>query len=570
MTIKEYFAFHIGSEDKFPLEHRFFNLIAFFGGVICILGTVVNLSLGADNILTIATCSGLLICWGGYFLSRFKNKFILARLLLTNYLCFLLGFLFFINNGSQGPILYLYIVYLLLLLIVWKGKSRNFLIGAFVVNILLLLFVEIKYPHFTHSYENETSRLLDVYVSYLIYTIIFGVVMLFTLRAYVREKQKAVQSDQLKTAFLANMSHEIRTPMNAILGFTQLLENDLVPEKKEAYLRVIKDNGHSLLRLIEDIIDVSKIEAGELKIRNGETNLDKIFDGLISAFRQILKEFPEKEIELIKESGTEGLVVISDGARLKQILTNLLHNAIKYTDSGTIILGFKQEDEYLKFYVRDSGEGIKSEYLEEIFDRFRKIETDRTKKIQPGTGIGLSISKNLAELLGGKMSVSSEYGTGSEFSFTIPCIPVRVEKPVRLKAGEQTEARYIDLTGKTILVAEDENANFFFLKKVLDRTNANVIRARNGQEAVDIFNANPQLDFILMDILMPVLNGYQATEIIKKINPNIPIIAQTALAMEGDSNKVLLAGCDDYISKPIRMKALMDIMSKYLLAKNIS
>jgi signal transduction histidine kinase/CheY-like chemotaxis protein len=570
MNIKNHISFHIGSDDKFPLEHRFFNLIAFYGGIICILGTGVNLLIDSKVFVIIATALALLVCWGAFYLSRFRNSFMLGKTIMTVFLAFLLGYIFFVNNGSRGPLLYLYMVYYLLLLIVWTGRSRNVLIALFTFNILIFLIVELKFPQSTQPYIDEQTRLLDVYLSYMMYVLILGAIMMFTIRGYVMERQKAVQSDHLKSAFLANMSHEIRTPMNAILGFTQLLENDLVPEKKEAYLKVIKDNGQSLLRLIEDIIDVSKIEAGELDIHSGETQLDRIFDELNSTFGQILKEYPEKKIDIIKESETDGLVVITDGTRLKQVLTNLMHNAIKFTDCGKIILGFRQEDEFLKFYVRDSGEGIKPEYLEEIFDRFRKIETDRLKKIQPGTGIGLSISKNLTELLGGKMSVSSEYGKGSEFYFTIPHIPVRIEKPVIAKAKEQVYNDSIDLSGKTILVAEDENANFFLLKKVLDRTNANVIRARNGQEAVDLFDANPEVDFILMDILMPVLNGYQATGIIKEKNPDIPIIAQTALAMEGDSNKVLNSGCDDYISKPIRMKALIEIIAKYLVAERIA
>jgi len=397
-----------------------------------------------------------------------------------------------------------------------------------------------------------------------------GAIMLYTLNAYVRERQKAEQSDQLKTAFLANMSHEIRTPMNAILGFAQLLENDLSSEKKESYLKVIKDNGHSLLRLIEDIIDVSKIEAGELKIHKVETCLDKVLAELVSNFNQVLCEYPEKNIELVQECGIEGLVVKTDSTRLKQILTNLVHNAIKYTESGKIYIGCIQEEENLKFYVRDSGEGIKPEHLDEIFDRFRKIETDRSKKIQPGTGIGLPISKNLAELLGGKMSVTSVYGKGSEFYFTIPFELIRIDKPVKIEKKTFGETDNIDLSGKIILIAEDENANYFFLSKVMERTNATVLRARNGQEAVDLFSANPEIEFVLMDILMPVMNGYQATAIIKAKNPDIPVIAQTALAMEGDAERVLSSGCDDYISKPIRMNVLFDILHKYLISAKVS
>lgn len=569
MTIKEHITFHIGSDDNFTLQHRFFNLIAFFGGLICIMGTIVNLSIGSNLILTILTGTGLIACWGAFYLSRFKNNFVLGRVILTSILFLLLGYIFFMNNGSRGPILYLYQVFFLLLLIVWSGRSRRILIGLFSLNILAFLLLELNFPQSTFPYPDEVTRLLDVYLSYFLYIILLGAIMGFTLGGYVKEKQKAEQSDQLKSAFLANMSHEIRTPMNAILGFTQLLSNDLSKEKKDSYIKIIQDNGKSLLHLIEDIIDISKIEAGELKIHEDEINVDALISDIVYAFKQILKDLPEKKVEIRTEIGIPGLVIVTDRTRLKQILYNLMHNALKYTETGEIVIGYQVENDILEFFVRDSGQGIKPEFLEEIFERFRKIETERSKKIQPGTGIGLSISKHLAELLGGEMSVDSVYGKGSMFSMKLPYRPIRFEAPVKSKIEKKVD--YSDEhTGKTILIAEDENANFFFLKKVLEPTGARVLHAWNGKEAVDLFTSHPEIDFVLMDILMPEMNGYQATKIIKGMNPNMPVIAQTALAMEGDAQKVIDAGCDGYISKPIRMKTLLEMISRHLSVETVA
>ncbi len=564
MSIKNNIISFAGGDDSIPLENRFFNLLTFFGGWMSLSGVVINLFLSADLILNICAFSAMIFCWGAFYLSRFKGKFEIGKWLLTMFLFVLLSFIFTVNNGSSGPLLYLYMNFFLLLILVWNGKTRNLLIGLFILNIIGFFWIEYSFPDFIKPYVNNETRLIDVYFSYFLYLILLGVIMMFTRNGYISEKEKAQKSDQLKTAFLANMSHEIRTPMNAILGFTQLLESDISSEKKASYLKIINDSGHSLLRLIEDIIDVSQIEAGELELYEEETNLNLLLSKLVLTFNQVLSKYPEKSIKIIQLNGEEGLVIQTDGTRLKQILTNLIHNAIKYTETGDITIGYTVKEEVLKFFVKDSGQGIKPEHISEIFDRFRKIETDQSKKIQPGTGIGLSISKHLTELLGGEMDVKSEFGLGSEFFFTIRYIPIRIDKQKRVKPKESTAFKSADFTGRTILIAEDENANFFFLKKVLDRTGADVIRARNGQEAVDLFSVHPEIDIVLMDIMMPEMNGYQATAIIKEKNPDIPVIAQTALAMEGDAKKVTDAGCNDYLSKPIRMNDLLEKLSVYL------
>ena len=248
---------------------------------------------------------------------------------------------------------------------------------------------------------------------------------MFAKDSYIAEKRRAERADALKSAFLANMSHDIRTPMNAILGFTRLLRREEVPkEKKEMYLEIINNNGQSLMRLIDDIIDISKIEAGQLSLVEGSCNVHALFTELKDTFTQTLKGIPGKQVKMLTELPEDPLVIRADETRLRQILDNLLSNAVKYTDQGQIKLACHLEDNRLHFCVADTGSGIAQEYLDEVFDRFIKIETENSKKVQPGTGIGLSIVKNLVKLMDGETDVRSEAGKGSEFIFKIPYRPI--------------------------------------------------------------------------------------------------------------------------------------------------
>ncbi len=562
--IRSLIVFHTGDEKNFSLEHRFFNVISYVGGVIGVLTILINVILRESLLLTLTTAMVAAICWLVFYLSRFRKKFKLGKWILTFFIFAFFNYIFFINNGSRGPVLYLYMAFFLLILIVWQGGSRWFFIGLFYVNVITLLIIEMKFPGSTKPYPDETTRLLDVYLSYFMYIALLGIILMFVLNNYIREKIRAERSDNLKSAFLANMSHEIRTPMNAILGFTQLLNKDISKEKRETYIRIINENSQGLLRLIEDIIDVSKIEAGELEIKEKVCNLDDVMHRLESNFNRILEGQPEKNIEIRVETAGDGLFVKTDCFRLQQVLTNLMHNAVKYTSTGKIITGYSPGNKEIRFFVKDTGIGIREEYMDVIFDRFRKIETEPSARMQPGTGIGLAISKNLVNLLGGEIGVHSTYGEGSEFFFTIPYKPAAAHMVRNEDILPVNGVSDLDLSGRKILIAEDERTNFFFLKKALEYTGVNIIRARNGKEAVDLVRENTEIDLVLMDILMPEMDGYEATGLIKKLRPRLPVIAQTALAMEGDKEKVLEAGCDAYVSKPVRIRELLQIIRKYL------
>ncbi len=377
-----------------------------------------------------------------------------------------------------------------------------------------------------------------------------------------KAKEKAEESDKLKSAFLANMSHEIRTPMNAILGFATLIRNRVLSsDKRREYIDLINTNCRQLLHIITDIIDISKIEAGQISIFNKNFLLNKaLIDLQLIFINQI--EVLKKPIELTLNTGLRDneSAVFSDKVRLDQILTNLLSNAIKFTDKGKIEFGYtldRRRD--LIFYVRDTGIGMTEDEQKIIFDRFRQASTSFSK-MYGGTGLGLSISKGLTEKLGGKIWVESKIDEGSSFYLRIPYKPgIHIERPPQINYNED-----YCWEGKIILVAEDEDANYNLLETILGPTKAKVLRAKTGEEAVIICTENKKIDLVLMDMKMPDMNGFVATGKIKNKNRKLPIIAQTAYAMSTDEETCLKAGCDDYISKPIRIDDLLRKIERYL------
>lgn len=560
--IRELSALLSGPAERFGFEHRFMNMITLLAGFVAALTLLLNLFLDEMPATLFWIISGLgILFWTEYYFSRFRNKLGLAKWMTTIILFPVFSYIFIINNGSMGPLLYLYVVFFLLILFVWDGYPRILFIILFLLNIGILFYIENHHGEIIKPYEAERTRLLDVYLSYLIYIFLGGTILMSAKSNYIKERKKAEQSDKLKSAFLANMSHEIRTPMNAILGFSQLLEGDVSRTDKSAYVKTIRENSNSLLRLIEDIIDISKIEAGQLDINLYPLHLNSMMDDLRITFNQILSKDPGDKVQLICDHPAQDLFIRTDGNRLRQILTNLLHNALKFTQRGEIRFGYHIEPPYVRFHVSDTGPGIKREYLNEVFDRFRKLEPEENQAIHRGAGIGLSISKNLAELLGGNLWVESQWGKGSTFYFTIRYETAEAVTPLTSK---RLEVMRNHKERKRILIVEDEVTNYQFLESMLKDKNCQILRAINGKEAVEIFQENPPIDLIIMDIRMPVMDGIEATKRIKSLNARVPVIAQTAMAMEGDREKSLEAGCDDYISKPIIISEFLELVGKHL------
>jgi len=381
-------------------------------------------------------------------------------------------------------------------------------------------------------------------------------------------KQKAEESDKLKSAFLANMSHEIRTPMNAIIGFAELLgDKDLNDELREELLTHINQNSAFLLQLIDDIIDLAKIEANELTIKAKRVDIDQVMDELFSSTSDLLT--PEKEELIIftleHPTNSKSISTYTDPVRLKQILQNLVDNAFKYTESGKITLRYyMQKEDTIRFEVEDTGVGIPSEKHESIFERFNKLEVDTTK-IFRGTGLGLAICKNLVERLGGHIGVNSVPGKGSSFYFTLPHLLTQSTDKAPKKAKQQIVEN--ETAGK-ILVVEDELSSYKYLQMLLKREGYQVLRAETGIEAIVAMQMHPDIKLILMDIKLPDMDGLTATREIKRLYPKVPIIAQTAFAMSNDESSSREAGCDDYLKKPIRRDVLLKIMNKWLPDEN--
>ncbi len=375
-------------------------------------------------------------------------------------------------------------------------------------------------------------------------------------------KEKAEESERLKSAFLANMSHEIRTPMNAILGFAQLLmQEELSSNEMQKYIDIITNSGNHLLNIINDIIDISKIDAKQLNIYPTKFDLNTLLDELNIFFQSALRTNKKSNIKLNIFKDNKPFYINTDKTRLNQILINLIGNAIKFTEKGTVSLSYKIENNEIIFSVKDTGIGMKQEELNFVFDRFRQGD-ESNKRRYGGTGLGLSISKEFVHLLGGNISVESEKGKGSTFYFTIPYNNKIENRPTQiLKEPAPSNTTF---NNKTILIVEDDLYSEQVLVELLKTKGANIITAHDGLEALQACKNNPEIDIVLMDIQLPKLDGLEASKRIKKFRPALAIIAQTANAMPEDKEKSLAAGCNDYIAKPIDTQKLINILQKYL------
>lgn len=382
-----------------------------------------------------------------------------------------------------------------------------------------------------------------------------------TLENLERAKNRAEEADKVKSKFLANISHEVRTPMNAITGFSQMLgREDLPTNKRINYINIIKDSCTSLTNLIDDIIDYASIESGEIAVEMKEFNPHPILEYLFDHYTNQLIKREKNNIKLAyaNENVDPDLTINADPARFKQIMAVLIDNAIKFTENGIVEFGFVYPDnEHIEFFVKDTGIGIDKEFRELIFERFRQIDESSTKEYS-GAGIGLSVAKHLVELHKGEIWFESTKGNGTTFYFKLPHMNENEE------SFEAVQFDTYNWENKLILVAEDKKINYEIIKETLLITNAELMWAKNGKEAIDIVNQTENIDLILMDIQMPVMDGYETTRRIKEMNKDITIIAQTAYALPKDSVKCFDAGCDDYIAKPISLNEFLKKLDKYL------
>lgn len=381
----------------------------------------------------------------------------------------------------------------------------------------------------------------------------------------IEAKERAEESDLLKSAFLANMSHEIRTPMNGILGFAELLKKpELTGDEMQKYICIIEKSGHRMLNIINDIVDISKIESGLMKTDIRLVNVNEQINDVYTFFKP---EVEKKGMQLFLKNNlpSKDFKTKTDSEKLGAILINLVKNAIKYTNSGTIEIGVSLKAEnstkVIEFYVKDTGIGIALNRQDAIFDRFVQADI-RDKMAKQGAGLGLSISQAYVEMLKGKIWVESTENIGSTFYFTIPYEPIRDEKNIFQKDPLANDSA--DFTKKLkVLVAEDDHVSEMLISIILKNFSKEIIAAKDGNEAIEICRQNPDIDLVLMDIRMPEMGGYEATKRIREFNNDVIIIAQTAYGLTGDRERAIAAGCNDYISKPVDKNQLLALAEKY-------
>ncbi len=377
----------------------------------------------------------------------------------------------------------------------------------------------------------------------------------------IKAKEKAEESERLKSAFLSNISHEIRTPMNGILGFAQLLkEPNLTGDDQQEYIGFIEKSGARLLNIISDIVHIAKIESGQMEVSLSKANINTQMEEIFTFFKF---EADAKEMKLLVKNTlpSEEAIIKTDHEKLHAILTKLVSNAIKFTQTGSVEFGYEKKGKYLEFFVKDTGEGICQEKKEVIFERFRQGNESHAKNYQ-GAGLGLSISKAYVEMLGGAIWVKSESGKGSVFYFTIP-YNVNPEAEIVIKDVSSEIAAKAQNKDLRLLIVEDDKLAEMFLSIVVKIVSKEILKARTGVEAVEICRNNPDIDLVLMDINLPGMDGYEAVRQIRQFNTDVVIIAQTAYALIDDREKAIEAGCNDYISKPIDKNLLKTLIRKH-------
>lgn len=381
----------------------------------------------------------------------------------------------------------------------------------------------------------------------------------------IKAKSEAEASNRLKSSFLANISHEIRTPLNSVVGFSNLLlANDLTKEVKEEYIEHINYNSEKLIQIIGDIIDLSRLESSQIEITYEETSLNTIVNVIIEEARKIIRRNEKSIILNVKNQFEDNEdLIFTDRIWLKRVLSHLMDNAVKFNLDGSVELLYFHENENIVFKIRDTGIGINKENLGRIFEEFRQ-EVDGHHRPFEGLGIGLTLAKEVIERMGGKISVKSEKGIGSEFSFSIPYRPAGSLKIKHRTSIDNQSLEAVNWSSKKCLLVDDNKDVLIYLNRILLDTGVTILTARSGFEAIEIIKTTPDIDVVLLDMQMPEMNGIEATREIRTIRKNLPIIAQTAFIFEDDKEIILEAGCDACLIKPIRKDHLITVMSSFV------
>ena len=502
-------------------------------------------------------------------------------------LFFLSGTFLNLSNGViSGALHFIFVSTILTLLYGWRLGALSVVLTLIARTIIAVLFAKgiLIYEYDLNDFAISTPILLSTILGALFTgsVIVFAINKFYhwlikTLESvtdkvieleYINKelevaKGKAVENDRLKTVFLANMSHEVRTPMNAIIGFANLLGKPGVNDsKRNRFSVLVQERSYDLLRLIEDILDISKIEIGQFKIAESETNLNEILSEIYEYYKlkkgkeEIVKDI---EIKLNVNESIDGKIILTDTQRLKQVLTNLIENALKFTQEGFVEIGCNISEK-INFYVKDTGIGIPAEKQNLIFDRFRQADESISARQFGGTGLGLSICKGILELMGGEIRLESEEGKGSTFYFSLPF----KESLEQASTNGSKKEKNMDFTGKSLLIIEDDKASAEFIREILSNSNINILHSYTAAETMKLLKSNPGIDLLLMDIRLPDMSGIELTKLIRKEFTNIKIIAQTAYAAAEDIQECLNAGCNYHIAKPIQAENLLGTLETYM------
>lgn len=550
--------FRSESTDTIDFERRFVIPISLAGATFSLASILTNGVLNLDEIVQITPYISFIV-YLVIFLWAWNNKNVtFAKYALILFTLILINFLWYFNYGANGPILYLFVLLYSYLIFMVKGKQLLLVTVLIALNLVILFYIEYNHPGIVRDYKTHHQQIVDVYMSMLFYGLIIFIMMYIAKISYVNAYLEAKKADKLKTAFLENMSHEIRTPLNAIVGFSNLLaEEGSTLDDRKVYVELINESNESLLRLVNDILDVSLIEANQVVLANNDVNINELLSNLYKTYQLVLEK-KESAVRLILDCPKEQLHILGDRTRLRQIFINLLDNAVKFTSSGSITLGVKEQPQDLLLYVKDTGIGIDKKNHHLLFDRFFKV-ADKKDVLYRGTGIGLYLCKKITEMMGGTITVYSEINKGAEFQFTVP------KKGFRKTLAKPNASKIISTAinkNIKVLVVEDHLSSQVYYSKLLKSLNIEVLIANNGKEGIEIVKKNSAINLILMDLKMPEMDGFEALEAIRKINADIPVVAQTAFAMEKDRERCLKAGFNGFVSKPVTKENLMVVLQE--------
>jgi signal transduction histidine kinase/CheY-like chemotaxis protein len=583
VKLKKQFYYLLGLNGPDILfENRIFCVVVFSIGLAATACLISNICMGITGMINSVVVIALFSSFLAFFLGRFKH---LGQQLKLPYLTLVLGCLsaaWFLNGGLNGPVLYLFFFMMVISMVLVDIRYHTISVIVAVSVVALLANLENGFPQWVVQYENETVRREDLLISAVICLITIGVLVSILKKGYERDR-KELEASQLrlidtqkeaeaatdaKSKFLSNMSHEIRTPLNGIIGAAELLKQTPLSEEQHKLIDVLQNGSHLLLNIMNDVLDISKIEADKLEIQVMPCSIQKILQEVFAITSSTLK--PTIKLDYVIQPEVTDLVM-ADGNRIKQILLNLIGNAIKFTESGNVhvLVSAKsvndKDQQNITFNVADTGIGITQANLSKLFKPFFQIDNISTRKYG-GTGLGLSICKKLVEMMGGMISAESIEGSGSVFTFMLPLRKAEIAV-TDLSAEMMPVSGNENLGSLKILLAEDNAMNRFVIERMFRSLGCTLEMAENGEQAVEKA-CSESYNLIFMDIQMPLMDGLQATGEIRNyyltIGKPVPvIIALTADAMKEDEQRCIEAGMNDYMSKPLSMEKLRSMLLKW-------